>query len=69
VLGHINTVNKGVGMKSLDIHSMYICCDCHDVVDGRRKSGFTKAELIEYQQDAMIETQTKLLGKGLICIS
>jgi hypothetical protein len=69
VLAHVNTVRKGIGIKSNDIHAFYSCSCCHDVVDGRRKSEFSRAALIEYQLDAMVETQLKLIDKGLLTIA
>ena len=69
VFCHINTVFKGVGLKSPDLFGIYGCSDCHNVLDGRRPHKFTEAELYEATLDALIETQSKLVSKGLLCIS
>ena len=66
VLAHFNTIEKGMGIKSKDIHAAYLCSDCHDVIDGRRKHDFTEAELYQAKFDSMVETQLKLINKGLI---
>jgi len=65
VFCHINTKYKGIGMKSPDLFGAYGCSNCHDALDGRSNKLFTESDV----RDAMVETQYKLLEKGLICIS
>ena len=36
VLAHFPDETKGIGKKSDDISSGYVCSSCHDVVDDRR---------------------------------
>ena len=54
--------------RSNDIHGCYCCSACHDVIDGRRKSDFSELDILTATKDAMIETQLKLIAKGLLCI-
>ena len=63
VLCHINTKYKGTGIKSPDIFAAYGCSDCHRHLD----SGATH----DYRGvlNALVETQYKLLNKGLITAS
>ena len=69
VFCHISTVFKGVGLKSPDLFGVFGCAACHDVLDGKRKHSFSEAELYEATLDALVETQSKLVDKGLNCIS
>jgi len=65
VFCHINTKYKGIGIKSPPIFGAYGCSSCHDALDGRSNKLFNNSDVM----DAMIETQYKLMEKGLICIS
>lgn len=68
VYAHINGVRFGHGIskKSSDIHGAYCCSNCHDAIDGRTKSKYSKTELKLAHYEAVIETQLKLIQKGLI---
>jgi len=69
ILAHFNTIGKGMGIKSNDIHAAYMCSDCHDAVDGRNiNHNIEESEMWEAEFDAMVETQLKLIAKGLIKI-
>ena len=62
---HMN--GGGMGYKHHDIHMCYACSDCHDWLDGRvdyhsTEDWMKKAEFGR----AMVETQSKLIQKGLI---
>ena len=65
VLAHIGK-DKGWGMKCADYMAVYACHSCHDIIDGRVKSGFTKDELNTEKLRALEETLGKLVDKGLI---
>lgn len=70
VLAHLNTREKGVGRKSNDIHGVFACFQCHDVIDGRnRNHGLSKEDLLQAQFDALVETQLKLIEKCLLIIN
>jgi hypothetical protein len=67
VFAHMN--GGGMGYKHHDIHGCYACSDCHDWLDSRVayhsvEDYMKKAEF----NRAMIETQNKLIAKGLIKI-
>lgn len=59
VLCRVNSAKKGMGNKSLDIHSYYGCASCHRIETAN------KADPKDILR-AMCETQYKLLQKGLI---
>ena len=62
VLCHLNSPYKGMGFKSPDIFGIYGCHNCHILLD----SGMTtKAD----QLRALMETQYKLMEKGLINVA
>jgi len=68
VLAHLNGVRfgHGTGQKVADIHGAYACSDCHDVVDGRQRTNYSALELKEMHLAGVIETQIKLIAKGLL---
>lgn len=68
VLAHINGIRfgHGTGQKVSDIHGAYCCSSCHDVIDGRVKSDIDRDFLKQAHLEAVIETQIKLIKKGLI---
>lgn len=67
VFCHINGVRfgHGMGLKVDDIGA-YGCSDCHDVVDGRKRSHYSQQELKLMHYEGTFETQIKLKAKGLI---
>jgi hypothetical protein len=68
VLAHLNGIRygHGTGKKVNDIHGSYCCSSCHDVLDGRVRSNYSKDELKLFHLESIIETQLILLDKGLI---
>jgi hypothetical protein len=68
VFAHINGVRFGHGMarKVNDIHGAYACSNCHDAIDKRLKTDYSTTELKLAHYEGMIETQMKLLAKGLL---
>jgi len=68
VYAHINGVRFGHGMaqKVSDIHGAYACSSCHDAVDRRLKTDLSITELKLAHYEGMIETQQKLIAKGLL---
>jgi len=66
VFCHINTKFKGTGLKSPDLFGGYGCVDCHQALDSN------VLKMIEvhgkWVLDGMVETQMKLVVKGLVCI-
>lgn len=65
VFAHMN--GGGMGTKHHDIHGCYACSKCHDWLDGRLAYHSVEhwMKMAEFGR-AMIETQSKLLKKGLI---
>ena len=59
IFAHLNTVYRGVGIKSPDLFGCYCCHACHLLLDASKVS-------CEDQLRALIETQVKLYQKGLI---
>lgn len=68
VLAHLSGIRygHGTGQKVNDIHGAYCCSSCHDILDGRVKSNYSKDSLKMWHLEGIIETQIKLLNKGLI---
>lgn len=60
-LCHVNSFRKGVANKSHDIHAYYGCNSCH------RQETANKVDASDILR-AMIETQDRLVQKGLISV-
>jgi len=67
VCAHNN--GAGMGIKAHDIHSAYCCSACHDVIDGRVKTEFSKEEIQIWHDAGIKRTQLKLIEKGLIKVA
>ena len=65
ILAHIGK-DRGMGIKCSDHFAVYSCSNCHDAIDGRVKTEYTKGELAEIKIIALERTQQKLIDKGLI---
>jgi len=59
VFCHLNSPNKGMGIKSPDIFGVYGCYWCHQQLDSGNVNYSDKLR-------ALMETQYKLVEKGLI---
>ena len=59
---------RGMGIKCGDNFGIYCCAACHDVIDGRVKSYFSRDELDANKLRALEETQEKLIEKGLLVL-
>jgi hypothetical protein len=68
VLAHISGVRFGHGMgkKTSDIHGAYACSACHDVLDGRTYTNISKDFRKMAHLEGVIETQMRMIEKGLI---
>jgi len=64
VFAHLN--GGGVGRECLDIHGAYCCHSCHDILDGRKPSKYSKEEILLTHLLGMKRTQEILVGKGLM---
>ena len=65
ILAHIGR-SRGIGIKCKNSFAVYACANCHDIIDGRVKSDYTKDELNTDKLRALEETQLKLIKKGLL---
>lgn len=65
ILAHIGR-NRGMGIKCADYMAVYACSNCHDIIDGRVKSEYTKDELSTEKLRALEETLGKLVNKELL---
>jgi hypothetical protein len=64
IFAHLN--GGGMGFKVNDIHGAYCCSGCHDVVDSRVTTCWTRNQLLAWFYEGMVRTQLILLEKGLI---
>jgi hypothetical protein len=64
VFAHLN--GGGMGMKHLDCEGAYCCSACHDVVDGRVDSRFTRLEIENDFHWGCVRTRAILVEKGLL---
>lgn len=63
VLAHLPHPRHGMALKGPDIHAVYACAHCHDVLDGRNRSmGVDWRDVLR----ALAETQGRLIEKGLM---
>lgn len=67
ILAHIGR-NRGMGIKCADYFSVYACASCHDVIDGRAPSEFSRDQLEAEKLRALEETMGKLFAKELLCL-
>lgn len=65
ILAHIGR-NRGMGIKCADYMAVYACSNCHDIIDGRVKSEYTKDQLNTEKLRALEETLGKLFNKELL---
>jgi len=64
VLAHLG--GAGMGMKHLDIHGAYCCSSCHDSIDRRVNTQWSKDELLIWHMEGIFRTQKILIEKGLL---
>lgn len=70
IFAHLPGVRFGHGMahKVLNMFGAYSCSSCHDLVDGRTRSDYTTDQIRIMHLDGVIETQMRLIEKGLVKI-
>jgi hypothetical protein len=70
VLAHDNTPGtSGMGMKCHDVQAAWSCSTCHDIVDGRIKTHYTKTERRVMFLEGMVRTQYALIREGILQIA
>jgi predicted HNH restriction endonuclease len=58
-----------MGIKSHDFFAVYGCSNCHDIIDGRRKTELPREEVIRCQLRALERTWEQMILDGLITIN
>lgn len=67
VLAHYRVIGiSGAGMKSPDLIGAHACSACHDAIDGRSRTLFTRAELRLMHLEGVARTQAKLIERGVV---
>ena len=69
VLAHMNEKSMfgvGMGQKVDDLFACFACSDCHDAIDHRVKTEYTREELYTERYTAVLRTQNILLKEGKI---
>lgn len=66
VLAHIN--GAGMGIKANDIHAAFCCSSCHDVLDSRINTNYTRNETKLMHWEGIKRTQDYWLKNGLLKI-
>ncbi|MBP8216020.1 MAG: DUF1364 family protein [Thauera sp.] len=68
VLCHLPGHARGMGTKEADMHAVYGCSACHDVIDGRTRTNLGDALILEAMLRALSETQALMVEAGLITV-
>ena len=66
VFCHINSIRHGHGVGIKTHFGAYGCSSCHDAIDGRVKTQYQSVELKNALYEAVLETLSKLIDKGLV---
>ena len=57
---------SGIGMKSPDLFGAWACSDCHDAIDGRRRTVFSPSEIAQAHLEGVMRTQYALILEGVV---
>lgn len=67
VLAHYRLAGYcGTGIKPPDYMGAYACSACHDEIDERTNSGYTRGNLKQFHLEGILRTQARLIEKGLM---
>jgi len=68
VWAHINSVRWGAGkgIKSPDLCGLIACSSCHDVIDGRVKTGYEREFIKLLAYEGHMESLAMLVKDGVI---
>ncbi len=66
VLAHIRLGFGGIGIKPTDWCGVHACSSCHDAIDGRAKTQFTKDELHAMTLRGLCEQLRWYEAKGVL---
>ena len=64
VLAHLN--GGGIARKNHDFLGAYCCYDCHQAIDGHRRTQYTNEQIDMYFYQGIFRTQQILFNEGLI---
>ena len=67
VLAHLG--GGGMGTKKPDYQGAYCCSSCHDALDGRTKTLFSKEYLELAHRQGVERTQEQLVENGLLVVT
>lgn len=71
---HLPVTGRGVSIKATDLAVAFGCLTCHDILDGRNPKARATimdrypAAFYERLLNALVETQARLVGMGLISV-
>ena len=70
VAAHYRSISlgAGIGFKTDDVLTSYTCSSCHDVIDGRVQSEFSKTEIRLMHCEGVLRTIMHRVNKGQIRI-
>lgn len=68
VLCHINSEDKGMGIKSKDFFAVFGCSNCHDIIDSRKYTNIPDPEINECILRGLNRTWKRWIEKGIIKI-
>lgn len=60
---------RGMGSKPHDIYGAYCCVACHNAIDGRVRTNYSREELRLMHAEGVFRTIGILLREGKICLT
>ncbi len=71
VAAHYRSISlgAGTGIKPSDILCAWACAPCHDCIDGRIRTNYTRNELRLMHAEGVMRTLLKLVDMGLMTTS
>lgn len=64
VLAHLG--GAGMGRKHHDLFGAACCSACHDAIDGRKGTRYTRDELKLMHLEGIVRTQQEWINRGLL---
>lgn len=59
---------RGMGSKPHDIFGAYCCAACHNAIDGRVRTNYSREQLRLMHAEGVLRTINILLKEGKICL-
>ena len=67
VLAHYRMLpDCGTAIKPIDLIGAWACSDCHDAIDGRSKTAYTREQLDLMHLEGMVRTIVALNKRGML---